>query len=73
MTKSPSNILRQARIDKGYTYLEVANETGLSISTIVNSERGEKTLTPRTIKLLSHCYKIKMRLAHNIEGNIVYL
>ena len=73
MTKSPSSILREARIDKGYTYLQVANETGLSISTIVNSERGDKKLTPRTIKALVNCYNIKMKLVHNAKDNIVYL
>ena len=73
-THLPSNvskILRKARSDCGYTYLDVANLTGLSISTIVNAER--KIPSPRTIKLLSTCYGIKVNLAHNTKGNVVYL
>ena len=66
-----SKILRKARSDCGYTYLDVANLTGLSISTIVNAER--KIPSPRTIKLLSTCYGIKVNLAHNTKGNVVYL
>jgi transcriptional regulator with XRE-family HTH domain len=64
-------ILREARHNLGYTLLEVANESGLSISTIVNSER--KIPSPRTIQILSKIYKIKVSLAQKRKGNIVYL
>ncbi len=64
-------ILRKARHNLGYTLLEVANESGLSISTIVNAER--KIPTPRTIQVLSRIYKIKVNLAQKKKGNIVYL
>ncbi len=64
-------ILREARHNLGYTLLEVANESGLSISTIVNAER--KIPTPRTIQVLSKIYKIKVNLAQKKKGNIVYL
>ena len=63
--------LRKARVDRNYTLLDVSNLTGLSISTIVNAER--KIPSPRTIKLLSTCYGIKVNLAHNTKGNVVYL
>ena len=74
MTHRHSNIcviLRKARQNHGYTLLEVANESGLSISTIVNSER--KIPSPRTIQILSKIYKIKVSLAQKRKGNIVYL
>ena len=63
--------LRKARADCSYTYLDVSNLTGLSISTIVNAERKIPSL--KTIKELSICYGIKVNLAQNIKGNVVYL
>ncbi len=63
--------LRKARVDRNYTLLDVSNLTGLSISTIVNAER--KIPSPRTIKALSECYGIKLKLAQKGVGNIIYL
>ncbi len=74
MTHLRSNIcdtLRQARLDNRLTYLEVANRSGLSISTLVNAER--KIPSPRTIRILAKIYGINVKLAQNTKGNVIYL
>ncbi len=74
MTHHHSNIcneLRQARTSNCLTYLDVSNLSGLSISTIVNSERKIPSL--RTVMCLSKVYKLKIDFTDYQKGNIVYL
>lgn len=54
-----SEIIR-LRLDAGWTQFEIAQRTGLSVSTIYRAERGDSKVSPRSIATLAREFDVPM-------------
>ncbi len=62
-----SNVLRQLRAAKGYSYEEVAAQTGLSKQTLFDLEYKERRLTLSEVRLLTDYYGVSLADLLGIE------
>lgn len=52
--------LVRLRLDAGWTQFEIARRTGLSVSTVYRAERGDCSISPRTIAMLARELDVPM-------------
>lgn len=70
--------MRSFRLEKGYSQMYVARETGLHPATIFNMERGRSVPQERTIKTLLAMYRVEgeqyrstMEMYHRVKSELM--
>ena len=51
-------ILRKLREDRGYSLTQLSEETGLSVSTLIQMEQGGRNLSMKSLYVLMELYKV---------------